>query len=103
MERFHHAALDVLEKVGLSEASDSMVRRLERAGGRVSEDGRLAEAGSPDIRDAARIRVREILENHFPAHIPPDIEQTIRRNHAIHLPPRCHGKTVGTRNEQHHG
>ena len=51
-----------------------------------------AEAGSPDIRDAARIRVREILESHFPAHIPPDIEQTIRRNHAIYLPADVMGK-----------
>ena len=46
------------------------------------------EAGSPSIRDAARTRVREILENHFPTHILPETEAEIRKNHTIHLPER---------------
>ena len=45
------------------------------------------EAGSPSIREAARRRVRDILDNHFPSHISAETEAEIRKNHAIRLPP----------------
>ena len=41
MERFHHAALDILEKVGMSHASQSIIDLIKKNGGKIRDDGRL--------------------------------------------------------------
>ncbi len=41
VEKIHHAALDVLEQVGLSDAIPSCIEAVTAAGGRLSEQGRL--------------------------------------------------------------
>ena len=43
--------------------------------------------GSPDIRDAAEVRVREILSSHYPSYIDPKIDEEIRRRFPIVLDP----------------
>ena len=43
--------------------------------------------GSPDIRDAAESRAREILSSHYPSHIEPKIDEEIRRRFPIVLGP----------------
>ncbi|GJL80856.1 MAG: methyltransferase [marine bacterium B5-7] len=45
-----------------------------------------AEQGRLTIVDRARIRVSEILDNHFPAHIDPAVDRKIRENFPIKLP-----------------
>lgn len=49
--------------------------------------GEWEAAGAPDIRDAARARARDILAAHFPAHIAPDIDASLRARFDIRLPP----------------
>ena len=41
MERIHHTALDLLEKVGMAQAIPSMIEIVTEAGGWMNEDGRL--------------------------------------------------------------
>ncbi len=43
-------------------------------------------AGAPDIRSAARERVREILAAHHPAHLPREIDERLRARFDIRLP-----------------
>ncbi|MEM7118754.1 MAG: trimethylamine methyltransferase family protein [Chloroflexota bacterium] len=43
------------------------------------------EAGSPDIRDAAKAKTWEILATHFPKHISADLDQKIRAKFDIRL------------------
>ncbi len=42
--------------------------------------------GSASIEQKARQRTREILESHFPTHIPEEVDERIRRKFDIHLP-----------------
>ena len=44
------------------------------------------EVGKPEIYDVAHKRVREILDNHFPSHIPESIDASIRSYLDIRLP-----------------
>ncbi len=44
------------------------------------------EAGSPDAREVARIRVRALLANHYPTHIPARVDVKLRDNYNIILP-----------------
>ncbi len=41
MERFHHAALDILEQVGMSRATPSILDLIRENGGNTRDDGRL--------------------------------------------------------------
>ncbi|MEO0819414.1 MAG: trimethylamine methyltransferase family protein [Pseudomonadota bacterium] len=43
-------------------------------------------AGGFDIRTVARLRAREILAGHFPAHLPRDLDDRLRARHDIRLP-----------------
>ena len=43
--------------------------------------------GSPDIREAAEARVREILSGHYPRYIEPKVDEEIRRRFPIVLDP----------------
>ncbi|MCC7360679.1 MAG: trimethylamine methyltransferase family protein [Anaerolineales bacterium] len=45
------------------------------------------EAGSQDMRERARRRVRELLRSHWPAHIAPAVDAQIRAEFDIRLPP----------------
>lgn len=45
-----------------------------------------AEAGSNDVRTAARARAKALLATHFPAHMPADTEAMLRRQFDILLP-----------------
>ncbi len=45
-----------------------------------------AADGSPDIREAARLRARDILRSHFPTHIDGDVDSVIRSRFDIRLP-----------------
>ena len=44
------------------------------------------EVGKPEIYDVAHKKVREILDNHYPSHIPEDIDANIRTYLDIRLP-----------------
>jgi trimethylamine--corrinoid protein Co-methyltransferase len=44
------------------------------------------EAGSPDIREQAGMRVREILSSHYPEYIDPAVDKKIRDRFPIELP-----------------
>jgi trimethylamine--corrinoid protein Co-methyltransferase len=44
------------------------------------------EVGKPEIYDVAHKKVREILDNHYPTHIPEDIDANIRTYLDIRLP-----------------
>jgi trimethylamine:corrinoid methyltransferase-like protein len=44
------------------------------------------EVGSPKINDVARKKVREILDNHYPDHIPESMDANIRSYLDIRLP-----------------
>jgi trimethylamine--corrinoid protein Co-methyltransferase len=44
------------------------------------------EVGSPKINDVARKRVRDILDNHYPDHIPEELDAKIRVYLDIRLP-----------------
>lgn len=48
--------------------------------------GEWESAGAPDVRDAARDKVRNILAEHYPTHIAPEIDRTLRENYNIILP-----------------
>jgi len=48
--------------------------------------GEWEQAGSCDMRDAARDRVRKILSGHYPDHITADVDAWIRKNYNIILP-----------------
>lgn len=48
--------------------------------------GEWEETGRPDIVDAARARVREILSSHYPDHIDPATDRKIRERFDILLP-----------------
>jgi trimethylamine--corrinoid protein Co-methyltransferase len=48
--------------------------------------GEWEETGRPDIVDAARVRVREILSTHYPDHIDPATDRKIRERFDILLP-----------------
>lgn len=52
---------------------------------RQAPDAWLAN-GAPTINDAARRSAKEKLKKHFPSHIPPDIDQSIRTRFDIKLP-----------------
>ena len=41
MEQIHHIVLDVMEKVGFAEPTPLLIEHVAKAGGRMSEDGRL--------------------------------------------------------------
>ncbi len=43
-------------------------------------------AGAPDIRQAAKAFVRQVLAQHYPEHLRPEQAATLRRRFAIHLP-----------------
>jgi len=43
-------------------------------------------AGAPDIRGPAKARAKDILAQHFPIHIPPDVDQALRDRFDIRLP-----------------
>ena len=45
------------------------------------------EAGSRDAREVARDKVRTLLANHYPAHIPTAVDAKLRDNYNIILPP----------------
>jgi trimethylamine--corrinoid protein Co-methyltransferase len=78
-DRIHHAALDVLENLGLSEAIPSCVERITAAGGRYTEDGRLLFPRSlveDTIANAAR---NIVLCGQDPAH---DMELS---NYKVHF------------------
>ena len=45
-----------------------------------------AEAGSNDVRTAARARAKALLATHFPAHMPADTEAMLRQRFDIRLP-----------------
>ncbi|MGI9304666.1 MAG: trimethylamine methyltransferase family protein [Gammaproteobacteria bacterium] len=52
------------------------------------------EKGATDIRERARVRAREILGEHYPSYIPPDVDADLRRRFPIRLPqsamsPQC--------------
>ncbi len=49
--------------------------------------GQWENNGSPDIRDTAETRVREILTSHYPSYIDPEIDAEIRRRFPIVLDP----------------
>jgi len=51
-----------------------------------SMPGEWEAAGSPDIRQRAAERVKEILASHYPAYIDPAIDQKIRERFPITLP-----------------
>ena len=44
------------------------------------------EAGGGAIDKRARQRVREILDGHFPDHVPAAVDAALRRSHPIALP-----------------
>nr|MDJ0971349.1 trimethylamine methyltransferase family protein [Kiloniellales bacterium] len=44
------------------------------------------QRGGSDIRARALVRVREILAEHYPAHIDPALDAEIRARFPIHLP-----------------
>ncbi len=44
------------------------------------------DAGSPDIREQAAERVKEILSTHYPEYIHPDVDKKIREKFKIELP-----------------
>ena len=44
------------------------------------------ENGSPDIREKAQQRTREILSSHYPVHIDPVVDTVLRERFPIHLP-----------------
>ena len=44
------------------------------------------EQGATDIRERARLRVREILADHYPEHIDPALDARIRERFDILLP-----------------
>ena len=46
------------------------------------------EQGSTNVVQRARKRTQEILASHYPDHIDPDVDATIRRNFPIRLPVR---------------
>jgi trimethylamine--corrinoid protein Co-methyltransferase len=48
--------------------------------------GEWQDSGSPDIREAAVARAREILSNHYPAYIDPAADERIREQFPIALP-----------------
>ena len=48
--------------------------------------GEWEESGQPDIVDAAKVRVREILSIHYPDHIDPATDRKIRERFDIRLP-----------------
>jgi trimethylamine--corrinoid protein Co-methyltransferase len=48
--------------------------------------GEWEAAGSPDIRQCAGERVREILSTHYPRYIDPAIDRRIREDYPIVLP-----------------
>lgn len=48
--------------------------------------GEWEESGGPDIVDAAKTRVREILSTHYPDHIDPAMDRKIRERFNILLP-----------------
>ena len=50
------------------------------------------EAGSRDIRDMAKEKVRQILASHFPSHIPADVDAQIRAKFDIRLPNEVMGQ-----------
>jgi trimethylamine--corrinoid protein Co-methyltransferase len=43
--------------------------------------------GSPDIRDAAEVRARELLSSHYPRYIDPKVDAEIRERFPIVLDP----------------
>ena len=45
-----------------------------------------AEQGSTTILERARVRVAELLDGHFPAHVPASLDAEIRREHPVRLP-----------------
>ena len=51
-----------------------------------SSQAEWQDAGSADILDAARARVREILSAHYPTYIDPAADAKIRERFEIHLP-----------------
>ncbi|MCP5071917.1 MAG: methyltransferase [Rhodobacteraceae bacterium] len=48
--------------------------------------GEWEDAGARDIRDAARDTVRRVLAEHYPSHIPADIDAQLREKYNIILP-----------------
>jgi trimethylamine--corrinoid protein Co-methyltransferase len=53
--------------------------------------GDWEEAGSPDMRERARSRAREILETHEPTRLDPTVDQAIRERFEILLPAELAG------------
>jgi trimethylamine--corrinoid protein Co-methyltransferase len=45
-----------------------------------------ADAGSKDIRSAAKQRARDLLASHFPAHMSADVQAAVREHFDIRLP-----------------
>jgi trimethylamine--corrinoid protein Co-methyltransferase len=71
--------------------SDQTLRLMQRdylypVVGDRSSPKEWAENGSTDILDKAARRVRDILANHHPAHVPQDVDEAIRARLPIRLP-----------------
>ena len=60
IERIHHAALDVLEQIGLSDAIPSCVELVTAAGGKHTSDGRLLFPRSL-VEDTVAMAAREFV------------------------------------------
>lgn len=45
-----------------------------------------AERGAPDLRSQARARARDILDNHYPRYLDPDIDDRLRERYNILIP-----------------
>lgn len=68
MERIHHTALDLLEKVGMAQAIPSMVEIITAAGGWMSDDGRLHYPRSLVEDILARAPSKFIMPGQDPKH-----------------------------------
>ncbi len=44
------------------------------------------EQGSTDVREKARAKVKEALSQHYPDHIPPEIDAQIREHFPVKIP-----------------
>lgn len=85
---------DAVEGPGhyLGQAQTLSLMKTEYLYPRLSDRSRIEEweaAGSPDIRERARERVRDILGKHYPAHIEPAVDAEIRRRFPILIAPEA--------------
>jgi hypothetical protein len=85
LELFESWRPDVLvhESLGFGAALAGELATLRHA---VVEIAAWEEAGALDMRERARLKARELLGTHWPAHLPEAVDQQIRAEFDIRLP-----------------